>query len=94
LHSVPHAGWAVQLFSFPSAQPNALQAGYTTGNANENQVTQTVADQNTSNSTSATDPNTVALSTDSGGAVATDPADPPYVTVNYLIKTTKVTPGS
>jgi len=91
VHAMPHThatrfnGWTTQNNTPPLA--GILQAGGS-GLGSEASVTQANADQNTGPSSATnTALNTSALSTDPPSAANTGQADPPYLVVNYIIKT-------
>jgi len=81
-HTVPYNGWSTVA---RSPLPGILQAGGT-GIGEETTVTQATGN-NTTGVSSATDTGEKALTTDAGGTAATGTANPPYLVVNYIIKT-------
>lgn len=82
-HSVPYDDWTTNAGGAPVA--GVLQAGGT-GSGGEATVSQATSD-NTTGASSAANSGGTALTTDAGGTGNTGTANPPYQTVNFIIKT-------
>jgi microcystin-dependent protein len=82
-HSVPYNGWSTANNTPPHA--GELQAGGS-GTGSESSATQATAN-NTTGGSSAANSGSTALTTDAGGTGNTGTANPPFQTVNYIIKT-------
>ena len=82
-HSIPHSGWTTAINTPPTA--GVLQAGGSAVGAEFTVTQATVA--NTSGASSATVTGGETLTTDAGGTAATGQANPPFLTLNFIIKT-------
>jgi microcystin-dependent protein len=82
-HSVPFNAWTTNAGGAPVA--GVLQAGGT-GAGSEATVSQATAN-NTTGASSAANSGSTALTTDAGGTGNTGSANPPYQTVNWIVKT-------
>lgn len=82
-HSVPYNGWTTNAGGAPAA--GVLQAGGT-GSGSEATVSQATAN-NITGASSAANSGSTTLTTDAAGTGNTGTANPPYQTVNFIVKT-------